>query len=66
MKTQIEIMEDVSWLLRYAKNQVNPRVYAMGRRGTVTQYLIDNHIDQRPDKDEIAGHIRYMASKVLR
>lgn len=66
MKSMIDIMEDISWLLRYAKNQPNPRHYAMGKHGTVYKYIAENNIDKRPDKAEIANHIRYMADKVLR
>lgn len=66
MKNQIDIIEDISWLLRYAKNQPNPRVYALGRRGTITTYISENGIDKREDAAEIADAIYYMASKVLR
>jgi len=66
MKTEIEIMEDISWLLYEANMQPNPRHYAMGKHGTVYAYIPNNGIDKRPDKAAIADRIRYMADKVLR
>lgn len=66
IKSQIEIMEDISWLLYEANRECNPRHYAMGKHGTIPEYLANNGIDKREDWREIAGHIRYMADKVLR
>ena len=65
MKNLWDIIGDISWLMYQAEAAENPRVYALGKHGTVTQYLIDNHIDQHPDKDEIVQAIVHMR-KTLR